>query len=279
MSNTVLVVGSSGTVGSELVALLKARGDVVRTTTSKITSRVNEVHLNLLTGEGLKTAFEGVDQAFFLSPAGYTNQDEILLPLIEQAKQQQIKKVVLMSAYGANASEDLPLRKAEIALENSGLTYNIIRPNWFYQNFNSYWIAGILSAGKILVPAGNAKTSFIDARDIAAVAAALLANDDFKDQAFDLTGPESVTHEEVAQVLSEVTGKSISYQDITPEELKANLTSAGLSVAYADFLNVILGYLHAGYNAQINQNVQIITGRSATGLRKYAEDYKSAWVG
>ena len=83
-----------------------------------------------------------------------------------------VRKLVLMTAMGANADEAAPLRKAEVHLIQSGLAYNIIRPNWFMQNFNTFWLHGILNGGTIALPVGQAKGSFIDARDIAAVAAA-----------------------------------------------------------------------------------------------------------
>jgi uncharacterized protein YbjT (DUF2867 family) len=81
-----------------------------------------------------------------------------------------------------------PLRKAERHLEASGLAYNVIRPNWFMQNFNTFWLHGIQTAGQIFLPVGQAKGSFIDARDIAAVAAVLLTSDAFDNRDFDLTG-------------------------------------------------------------------------------------------
>src|SRR6185503_14578197 len=107
------------------------------------------------------------------------DQYKVLSPLIQEAKRQGLEKVVLMTAMGANAVETAPFRRAEIELEKSGLTYNIVRPNWFFQNFNTFWIQGILNYGKILVPGGNAKTSFIDARDISAVVAKLLTTSEF----------------------------------------------------------------------------------------------------
>ena len=116
-----------------------------------------EVSLNLVTGAGLAAALQGVSKVFLLSPPGYTNQDELLNPVIDAAKAQGVKKVVLMTAMGANADENAPLRKAEVHLETSGLAYNIIRPSWFMQNFNTFWIQGILEHGKIFLPVGPAK--------------------------------------------------------------------------------------------------------------------------
>ena len=168
-NETVLIVGASGTVGSELVRLLKADGYQTRAITSQKTKvGPGQVYANLATGESLSAAFEGVDRAYLLSPPGYADQYKILSPLIQEAKRRGLKKVVLMTAMGANANEASPLRRAEVELEKSGLTYNIIRPNWFMQNFNTFWVQGIREQHVIALPAGTARTSFIDARDISA---------------------------------------------------------------------------------------------------------------
>lgn len=278
-SQKILVVGASGTVGSEIVRLLTKEGHSVRTTTSKKDKTdQNKVFVNLLTGEGLENAFEAIDRAFILSPAGYADQYKILSPLIQVAQKKGLKKVVLMSAMGADADPTSPLRRAEVELEKSGLPYNIIRPNWFMQNFNTFWVQGINELNKILLPAGDAKASFIDARDISAVAAKLIVNDDLKNQAFNLTGPESLDHNQVAKAISEVTNKPVTYQEIAPAELKKGLLSAGLPEDYSDFLLLILSYLKAGYNAATTSEVKKILGREPLSFLKYVQDYKNNWV-
>lgn len=274
----VLVVGASGTVGSELLRLLKSEGYRVRATTSKEPKNKEQVQINLVTGAGIKDAFEGVDRAFFLSPPGYSDQYQMLAPLIQEAKRRALKKVVLMTAMGANAVETSPFRRAELELEKSGLSFNIIRPNWFYQNFNTFWVQGIREQKKILLPAGKAKVGFIDARDISAVAAKLLTTDQNTNKAFDLTGPESVDHNQVASALSKVTGHNIVYEEITPAALQTTLLSVGLPHDYVEFLLVILGFLREGYSAAINDNVKTLLGREPIGLQQYANDYKQNWL-
>jgi uncharacterized protein YbjT (DUF2867 family) len=279
MSKT-LVIGANGTVGSELVRLLSERGQqVVKATSKQVTHPAQEVHVNLATGAGLDQAFSGVGQVFLLAPPGFTNQDELLKPAIDAARAQGVRKIVLMSAMGANADEAAPLRKAEVHLMNSGLAYNIIRPNWFMQNFNTFWIQGILEHGKIFLPVATAKGSFIDARDIAAVAAELLSSDALNNQEFDLTGGVALNHDEVAQVLSRETGRSITFEDIAPEVLRGGLLQAGLPAPYAEFLLLILGYFKAGYSERTTDAVQTILGRAPRTLEAYAHDYRAAWLG
>ena len=272
----ILVVGANGTVGSELVRLLSEQGhDVVRAT-SRASASAQEVHLNLVTGEGLATAFDGVEAAFLLSPPGHTNQNELLNPVIDQAVASGVQKIVLMTAMGANADEAAPFRQVERHLEKSGLAYNIIRPNWFMQNFHTFWIQGILEQSKILLPVGSAKGSFIDARDIAAVAAVLLTRHEHDNQEFDLTGGEALDHDQAAAILSHAIGRTIAYEEISDEAMLAQLLAAGLPKDYADFLITILGFFKAGYSQAITPAVEAITGVKPRTFAAYAQDYKDA---
>lgn len=273
----VLVVGASGTVGSELVKQLKAEGYRTRSASSKTSLGPDSVHVNLKTGEGIKQAFEGVDRAFFLSPPPFADQYSVLSPLIQEAKRRGLKKVVLMTAMGANANEASPFRKAEVELEKSGLDYNIIRPNWFFQNFATFWVHGINEAGKILLPAGKSKVSFIDARDIASVAAKLVVSDQFNGEALDLTGPVAIDHAQVAQAIANVAGRPVTYQETSPEDFKRGLLSAGTPEDYANLLVTIMGYLREGYAAPVTSNVERVTGKKARGLNDYVNDFKVVW--
>lgn len=274
MSNKVLIIGATGNVGSELGRLLKEQGHSVALATSKQPKHSDQVQLNLLSGEGIDDAFEGVDRAFFMVPPGFTNPDKILSPLIEKARQLQLNKVVFMTAQGVEADNNHPLRKAEILLENSGLSYNLIRPNWFMQNFHSFWLEGILKYQKILLPVGEGKAGLIDSRDIAAVAHNLLFNDELNNQAFTLTGPESLNHDEVAVHLSEALEQTITYEDISPGVMREQLQVAGLPHEYSEYLLFILDTLKQGYADSVSPDVEKVLGRPPISFRQYAEDHR-----
>ncbi len=275
---TTLIIGASGNVGRELSRLLAERGQRVLRATSKPPA-ADQVQLDLVTRAGLDRALDGVDRAFLLAPPGHVNQDELLVPLIDAARAKRLKKVVLMTAMNANASDELPLRKAELALIGSGLAWNVIRPNWFMQNFQTFWLHGILANGTIALPVGHAKGSFIDVRDVAAVAAQLLSHSDFDHREFDLTGPRALDHDEVAAILSRVSGRAITFVDITPEAMLAGMLQAGVPKPYAEFLVAILGHFKAGHSARITDAVERITGRAPRTFEQYAQDNRHAWAG
>ena len=275
---TTLVIGASGQIGSTLASLLAAQGQTVRRATSRAASKPDEVTVNLATGEGLASALTGADQLFLMAPPGYANQHELLIPAIDAAQAAGVRKLLLLSAMGANADDNIPLRRAELHLERSGLAWNVIRPNWFMQNFHTFWLHGIQTAGQIFLPVGDAKGSFIDTRDIAAVAAKLLSSDDFVNAAHDLTGSESLDHTQVAAILSKAAGRTIGYTDIPEDAMRQGLLGAGLPADYAEFLLVILGAFKAGYSAGITDSVQRITGQAPIRLEQYAQDFRSHWA-
>lgn len=277
MSGTILVIGASGTIGSEIVRILKAEGRSVRTTTGKPATEAGKVHVNLATGEGLDAAFAGVERAFFLSPGGYADQYKILAPLIAKAKAANLKKVVLMTAMGVEMNPDAPMRKAEIDLENSGVPYTIIRPTWFMQNFNTFWVYGIKEHGAIRLPAGDGKVGFIDARDISAAAAKLLTDDTHNGKAITLTGPALMTHADVAAEISKAAGKTVTYTDVDPAELKGILLGAGLPADYVELLLALLGFVKAGYSASLSTGVQDVLGRAPGDFQTYARDFAGSW--
>lgn len=275
---TTLVIGASGQIGSTLASLLAAQGQTVRRATSRAPSQAGEVLVNMATGDGLAAALAGAEQLFLMAPPGFANQHELLIPAIDAAKAAGVRKVLLLSAMGANADDSIPLRRAELHLERSGLAWNVIRPNWFMQNFHTFWLHGIQTQGQIFLPVGNAKGSFIDTRDIAAVAAKLLSSDDFVNAAHDLTGSESLDHTEVAAILSQAAGRTIGYTDIPEDAMRQGLLGAGMPADYTEFLLVILGAFKAGYAARITDSVQRITGKAPIRLAQYAQDFKAHWA-
>lgn len=282
MQEKYLVLGASGTVGKDVVSLLKKQGCYVRTTTSKPNKVTKDCFLIDFTAprtDDLNKVFDQIDRVFLLSPGGFGDQYKILAPLIRSAKQHQIKKVVLMTSVGVYADLTSGYRRAEIELEQSGLSYTIIRPNWFMQNFSSYWLGAIKQQNKILLPAGDAKTSFISTYDVAQVAVKLLTSDLCNKAILDLTGSEALDHHAVAAVISKykTDGKKVNYQEITKQEFKDTLLKAGLAEDYVNFLVLIMSAAKSGQAAKVTDTVKQILGREPVKFEEYVESQAETW--
>lgn len=227
MSGQILVFGASGNVGQPLVAALLARGEQVKAAsrTGQPVGGALGIALDMDDPSTFAAAFSGVDRVFLLAPTGSLDITGRLLPVVEAAAAREVK-VVLMTALGVDADDAIPYRQVELALERSGTPFVILRPNWFVDNFHTFWKPGI-DHGVIAVPAADGKTSFVDRRDIAESAAAALATDRFDGRAFNLTGPAALSYGEAAAILSRVTGKAIAYTPVSDDAFVGILTGAG----------------------------------------------------
>ena len=271
----ILVIGATGHVGAPLVAELVARGEKVKAATRNATpvNGAEAVAFDLAKPETYSPALEGVDRAYLLVPGGHVDVEGLAKPFIATAAARKVK-VVLQTAFGVDSSDDIPYRKVELALISSGTPYVIVRPNWFADNFHTYWVAGV-KAGTIAVPAGTGKSAFIDVRDIAGAAAGALTSSAFDNQAFNLTGPKAHDYADAASIISKAIGKPVSYKAISDAEFVAGLTGFGVHADYANFLAAIFYPVREGWTAATTDAVQKLSGKAPRSLETYVADNKA----
>jgi uncharacterized protein YbjT (DUF2867 family) len=279
MPGKILVLGATGTVGTPLVAQLLAAGEAVKAASRHATpvAGAEAVRFDLADDSTHGPAFEGVDRAFALLPTGHLEIEASLGRVITAAAARRVK-LVLMSVFGVDADDSIPYRRAEIALERSGTAYVILRPNWFADNFHSFWLAGIRQ-GVIAVPAGEGRTSFIDARDIATSAAAALRSDRFDGQAFNLTGPEALGYAQAAAILSAAAARPIRYMPVDDAAFIATLAGAGMPRDYAAFLAGLFHPVREGWTAAVTPDVAALTGTAPRSLAIYAAEHAEKFRG
>jgi uncharacterized protein YbjT (DUF2867 family) len=235
----ILITGASGNVGSELVKILIPQGAPFRAMVrSAEAARKIEAQagVEIVLGdfndpETIARALAGIDRAFLLTPSS------------EQAEAQQSAFVELAGRAGRlhivklsqlAAAPDSPVRflryhaAVERTIRASGLPYTFLRPNLFKQGFLGFRHS-IVAEGKFFAPAGNARISVIDVRDIAAVAAVALTERDHEGRIYDLTGPEALTHAEMANHLSDALGRRVAFEDASPDTLRGALIGVGLT--------------------------------------------------
>lgn len=214
-----LVIGGTGTVGSEVVEqLLSEETEIVVLTRSsdnfeKLPEGVKGVVGDLLQPKTLRSVFKKVDRVFMLNAVSPTECSEGLMALLA-AKAENVKKIVYLSVQNLDDAPHLPHFGAKIpieqAIKESGIDYTILRANNFYQN--DYWFKdAILQYGVYPQPIGDVGLSRVDIRDIAEAAAIALTSDKAGNATVNLVGPDVLSGEETAEIWSEVLDKSIAY--------------------------------------------------------------------
>jgi uncharacterized protein YbjT (DUF2867 family) len=287
MASTILVTGATGTIGSEVVKALAAKpGVTVRVAVRSaakaeklLAPNVIPVDFDYEKPETIAAAVKGADRVFLLTPFAQ-NQVELGKLLIDAAKAAGVKHLVKLSAIGAEIEPGIQLgrwhRATEKAVEASGLAYTFLRPSNFMDNFIHYYPPA--GDGNIYLPLGTGACSYIDSRDIAAVAAAVLTEEGHYGKAYDLTGPEALTTADAAAAIGAATGREVRYVDV-PE---AAASKAMLDMHMPEWMVTAMMELHgivkAGYASGISPLVEKLTGQAPRTFAAFARDRASAWT-
>ncbi|MGY0064641.1 NAD(P)H-binding protein [Streptomyces sp. LZ34] len=263
-THTILVLGATGKTGRRLVHTLRAAGRAVRAA-----SRSGEVRFDWSDQDTWATALEGASAVHLMAP-----QDPALAEIfVKQATEAGVDRFVALSARGI---EQLPadffqgMTAAEQAVRDSGAEWTIIRPNNFNQNFDEDIWRAPLRDGRLALPMGSVPEPFIDAQDIADVAAAVLTSDGHHGQVYDLSGPRALTFGTAVATIAKAAGRSIRYVELTPEEYRAELLAGGASEEVAAELNVLFAGMRDGHFTEPGDGVRHVLGRDPIDFDTYA---------
>jgi uncharacterized protein YbjT (DUF2867 family) len=209
---------------------------------------------------------------------GDEHPEHTSVPLIDAMKRAGIEHVVNVTAMGAEQRPDFGLRKVELALEASGLGFTHLRPNFFMQIFASGpHHAQIMSRRQIRLPAGNARISFIDAKDIAAIAKACLLDESHRGRAYTLTGGEALSHTDVAAHIAAASGASVHYIDLSEDEARREWASAGLPAQNVERLIGFYRIVRTGAAGSVSPCVEQLLGNPPEGFTDFAARHRSIW--
>jgi uncharacterized protein YbjT (DUF2867 family) len=287
MAKTILVTGATGNIGKILVEKLAAANAPAR---ALVRSRekaegIEKLGLEAVLGdldkpETLQPALEGIEKVFLLS-APDPRQVELQSNLIKGAKTAGARHIIKLSAMGVGQARDSFTlarlhRETEEEIERSGIAYTHLRPNGFMQN--ALMFAGtIKTQGTFYAPLGDAKVSYVDARDVASVAFSTLTEDGHEGKAYEITGPQSLAYDDVARELSSATGREVKYVNVPMEAARAAMLGMGLSEWLADALVELFNFYRDGGAAHVTDTVRQVTGRAPISLAQFARDYAEAF--
>lgn len=284
MSEKILVTGATGTIGSFLVDQLVAQKQELRvlTRSSESAREFSSRGVRAFLGdfdepETLLPALAGVEKLFLLSGASQ-RQVELQGNMIDAACKAGVQRLIKLSASCASPNMPTPIKRwhyeTEQQIIRSGIPYTFLRPNCFMQN-TLKWASTIRDKGIFYMPIEDAVVSQVDARDIAAVAAAVLSRsgDEHEGQTYEITGPEALSFEEVADHLSAAIGEKIRYVRVSFAESCGHMIESGMEEWLAAAVTQTYGLMKDGGAAHVTDVVARLTGREPIAFSEFARYY------
>jgi uncharacterized protein YbjT (DUF2867 family) len=285
MVSPVLVIGALGNVGAQVVKQMLDRGGKVRaadTDVSKLRERfgdfVETVRFDFTDRTTFEETFRGVKRMFYMRPPHITNIQRDMFPSMDAAKRAGVTHVVFLSLIGIENAKYVPHNKVETYLKQIDMRTTFLRCSFFMQNLNTTHRREIKERNEIFIPVGKAKTAFIDARDIGAVAAVALLEDGHAHRNYDLTGSERLDYWEAANIMSEVLGRRITYRNPNPLYFLIETLRRGTPFLFALVMLGLYTSTCFGMAEPITDDVQRLTGHKPVTFRQYVMDHKDAWM-
>lgn len=290
MHNTILVTGATGTVGREVVIQLsiidgvRVRAGVhsiIKGENLKRLPDVEVVEMDFKNRESLHAAFTNVDKLFLITPFS-DEQVAMAKTLVDEAMTAGVKHIVRLSVIKADAAPETMLsrwhREVERYIEDSGIAHTFLRPSSFMQNYANFDAASIKRDGRFYHATGNGKISCIDVRDIAAVAVEALTGSGHEGKAYELTGPEALSNQEVADIISEATGRQVAFVDVPEDAARNSMLQQHMPEWMVDaMLELEHGYKQNRFS-ETTDTVEQLAGRPPHSFRQFAEDYKDCFI-
>lgn len=248
----VVIIGGTGTVGSEVTRQLTGRGAEVAVvsrsgrraadTPDGVTTLVGD----LAAPSSLAAALDGADAAFIATPLD-PNESQLGLNAVEAAKQAKVGHVVYMSVHRLRDCMEIPHFASKVPIEDafaaSGVPYTFIQPNNFFQN--DYWVKdAITKYGVYPQPLGQVGSNRVDVRDIALGAVNAIMEPGHAGKAYAAVGPDVLSGPGTAAIYGRVLGREVHYvgDDLDAWEAAARQMMPGwmvddLRIMYASFLD------------------------------------------
>jgi uncharacterized protein YbjT (DUF2867 family) len=280
----ILVTGATGNVGSDVLrGLLELKVPTRAAVTNPDRARPvlpkgsEVVRFDFGDASTFAPALEGIKRVFLMRPPTM-GDPKAFKPFLQAIKSAEVEQLVFLSLLGAQGNPIVPHRKLELAIEKLELPHVFLRPSFFLQNFSTTHLSDILEHNDLFIPAGTGRTSFIDARDIAAVAVIALTAPHLVNGGIDLTGKKALSYAEVAAIFSQVLGRSISYSDPAPPKFGLEMQKRGMKPEFINIMILIYNTNRFGLAARTTNDVKRILGREPIGVEDFVRDFKDLFT-
>ncbi|WP_097459101.1 SDR family oxidoreductase [Mangrovitalea sediminis] len=281
MSASIFVTGATGTIGSALQnALSQSELNITWGTHSRPLPGLPSRPLDYSDPSNLERAFAGHQVLFLLLPLT-ADKLQWARNAIEAAKAAGVRHIVRSSGAGADPASPYSLLRLNGEIDRlvqaSGLSWTLIRPSTFMQNFATYY-SDMIRGGSLYLPQGEGKTAFVDARDIAAVDAEVLANPErFAGEILTVTGAEALDNATAMARIGTVLGREMTYVPVDDEAARQAMTDQGAPDWLVDWMLSLHRATRDGHTAEVTDTVASVTGRPPRPFDGFAGDYAETW--
>ena len=275
----VLVIGASGKTGRPLVDLLRTRSEPVRAA-SRTPRAADAIRFdwNDVTTHG--PALDGVDRVYLVPPPSAVDPVPVVEPFLTEARRRRIRRLVMLGS--AIEFPDAPGRLELAARVRAEPGWLVLRPFGFMQNFLRPHPVGaaIRDHGEIATSAASGRMAWIDARDVAASAAAALTPPVLAQELGNdlvLTGPRGLSYADAATIITTLAGRSVRVTNLTVDQLTARYRAAGLPAAFAGSLAATEDDVRAGRYEEVTTSVLDLTGHPPRTLEAFVREHAAEW--
>ncbi|MFD5826712.1 ergot alkaloid biosynthesis protein [Lentzea sp. NPDC060358] len=263
---SVLVIGGTGTTGSRLAALLPGARVATRTPAAP-----GQVRFDWDVPATFEGALDGVHGVYLIPPVGVVDPAPVVESFLAQAR--LVRRVVLLSSSAV--PESASGMGALPALVRTVPEWAVLRPSWFMQNFTGdHQVAAGVRDGEIVTATGDGRVGFVDAADIAAVAARALTDPVPHNTEHVITGPEALGYSDAAAIISDLTGRVVRHRSVGAEEMTERIARS-VPRQFAALLAGLDEDIRAGAEDRVTTTVEDVTGRPARSFRAFYQDFLS----
>lgn len=276
MADQILVTGGRGKTGSRVAAHLAAAG-IPAVIGARTAPGPNDRHFDWA-DLASASAFDGCTAAYLVAPTDRTDHLSVMQPMLEQAMARGVRRFVLLSSSLIEPGGAM-MGEVHAWLAGNAKEWAVLRPSWFMQNFSEGAHGDtIRHEGAIYSATGNGRVGFVDAEDIAASAVAALTAGTALNADYVLTGPETLSYDDVAGIMSGALHRPVRHVPLEPAQMTARFESQGLPRSYAETLTGLDQALRSGAENRTTGCVERLTGHAPTAFRSFAERVADTWA-
>ncbi|KAK4105395.1 NAD(P)-binding protein [Parathielavia hyrcaniae] len=302
-SHAILVLGGTGTVGSRIVRQLSSYHSTADSSSPSyhvlVASRTGSSSSSLDQPQNVQhVTFDWYNQDTWSNPFSASpvpirsvyliappslDADRIMTSFVDFARERAARRFVLQSASSIEPGGPA-MGKVHSYLRELGsrgeLQWAVLRPTWFQQNFADQpsHVKSIKEESKIYSATGEGKIPWVSADDIAAVAVRALTNEVPPNTEYLVLGPELLSYDETAGILSDVLGRKIVHVDLTADGLEQRHQSFGMPENYSKMMSAMDTAIKFGFENRTNDVILAVTGSAPRKFRDYALSAKEAWA-